>query len=262
MVIQKEDIPLYKEYLQGLTSEHLKDKTVPKEVQCSLLRENSKLTVKEILENPTNVENIQKSSKVVETIINGILDVENQFYNLLRITSDDFYAYTHSLNVCTLCIGLGLAINLKKETDIMELGLGALLHDIGKNMIAPYIINKPGRLTKEEFKTVQSHVVEGKDLLMRSNKKTPENVFIPILQHHEKLSGSGYPYGLKGPQIHPFGRITAIVNFYDTLITERPFKDAYKPFEALQLISESHEDYDPVLLKEFIAMLGQQKVSV
>ncbi len=258
LVIRKKDIPLYKEYLQSLTQEHSKHEKVSQEVRYSIIRENSKLVIKEVLENPRSGENIKNCSDVVETLIENILDNLDSFYNLIKITTHDYYTYVHSLNVCTLSIGLGIAINLKREPVLMELGLGAILHDIGKGLINPHIINKPGRLTKDEFKIVQGHVVEGKKLLEKSNTKITQNVLIPILEHHEKLSGNGYPYKLKGEQIHPFGRIVALVDIYDAVTMERPYRKAHSPFEALQLMSKSKGDYDTELLKQFIMMLGNQ----
>ena len=261
LAIRNTDIPLYKEYLQDIAQDYLKLTEIPIDLKCSIVQENSKLIVKEILEGPFNAEKVEKSTKVVESLVETVFYVEDKFYNLLRITSDDHYAYTHALNVCTLCIGLGMAIKLEKTPDLMELGLGALLHDIGKSLISPYILNKPGRLTNEEFVKMQTHVVEGKDLLIKGNEKTPKNVFYPITQHHERLSGNGYPYKLKGEQIHLFGRITSIANFYDNLTTERPYKKAYTPYEALELMSENKEDFDQKLLVEFIKMIGLQKVN-
>ncbi len=260
VVIQNTDIRLYKKYLYDITQEYSKQKTTSQEFKSTIVRENSKLVIKEVLEDPGNKENVKKTSKIVETLVETILYIEENYYDLLKVNSDDYYAYTHSLNVCTLSIGLGMAINLKKKPDLMELGLGALLHDIGKSTISPRIINKPSRLTEEEFKVVQSHVVEGEKLLKKNNNNISQNVFYPILQHHEKLSGKGYPFRLKGSQIHPFGRITAIVNVYDNLTTERPYRKAHNPYEALELISENQEDYDHALLKEFITTLGGQKV--
>jgi HD-GYP domain-containing protein (c-di-GMP phosphodiesterase class II) len=258
LVIKNTDTHLYKEYLQDITQKYLKQTEIPEELQCCIVQESSKLTVKEILEGPLDAEKVKKSIKVVENLVNTVLLVENKSYNLLKITSDDHYAYTHALNACTFSIGLGMAIKLKKTPDIMELGLGALLHDVGKSMISPYIVNKPGRLTKEEFLIMQTHVVEGKSLLEKGSEDTQRNVFYPITQHHERLSGNGYPSKLKGSQIHLFGRITSIANFYDNLTTARPYKIAYTPYEALELMASNKEDFDHNLLVEFIKMIGLQ----
>lgn len=258
VVIQNNDIPLYKEYMQNITREYSRYETAPQELRCSIIRENSKLVIKDILEDPRSGKNIKESGNVVETLVDIVLNNEDNYYNLLKITSHDYYTYVHSLNVCTLSVGLGMAINLDRKSDLTELGLGAILHDMGKSLVDPRIINKPGRLTEEEYKIVQKHVIHGVSLLEKSNGKIARSVFHPILQHHEKVFGKGYPYCLKGEQIHLFGRITAIVDFYDAVTTRRPYKRAYKPFEALQLIAECQEDYDGELLKEFVMMLGRQ----
>ena len=257
IVIHNDEIPLYKEYIKNITVEFAKMDDYPLESRCSIIRENSKLVIRDILDDPRNKGNINQASELVETLISTILDNRNNFYRLLKITTHDYYTYTHSLNVCSLSIGLGSSINLN-DSDLIELGLGALLHDIGKCSVDKHILNKPGILTKEEFKNVQCHVVASRDLLKESEMQIPENSLYTILQHHERLSGNGYPYKLKGDQIHLFGRIGAIVDFYDALTTERSYKKAYSPFEAFQLLFEVKEDYDQQLIKNFIVMLGNQ----
>ncbi|MDR4505532.1 MAG: HD domain-containing protein [Candidatus Scalindua sp.] len=258
IVIRNSEIPLYREYLLKLSEGYPNISHISPELHYTLIRENSKLIVKEVLEDPRSGDNIKKSTNVVEMLVDNILNHENTFYNLMKITSCDYYTYNHSLNVCTMSIGLGILKNLKRKPDLVELGLGALLHDIGKSLIDPCIINKPGKLTDEEYRIVQGHVIEGTNLLEKSNKKIPQNSFFSILQHHERLSGRGYPYKLKDKRIHLFGRITAIVDFYDALITDRPYKKALEPFDALKLMSDYPEDYDQSLMKDFVVMLGDQ----
>ncbi|ODS32466.1 MAG: hypothetical protein SCARUB_02410 [Candidatus Scalindua rubra] len=258
IVISNTDISLYRKYLQDTTKEYFKQNYVSPELQCSVIRENSKLIIKEVLEDPRNGENIEKSRDLVETLANTILDNKDNFCNLLKITSHDYYTYMHSLNVCTLSIGIGEII-LKLERPVLnEMGLGALLHDIGKCTIDPRIINKPGRLTPEEFKSMQNHVLAAKGILSAKNGSIPQRSLFPILQHHERISGNGYPYKKKGDQIHLFGRVAAIVDFYDALTTDRPYKKAYSPFETLQLLTNAQEDFDQSLVKAFIIMLGKQ----
>ncbi|GJQ58249.1 MAG: HD domain-containing protein [Candidatus Scalindua sp. AMX11] len=258
IVIKNAEIPLYRKYLTQLTPERLNTKDISTELYYTLFRENSKLVVKEIFEDPRSGDNIQKATNVVEILVDNILNQENTFYNLMKIMSHDYYTYNHSLNVCSLSIGLGILRGLKRKPDLLELGLGALLHDIGNSMIDPCIINKPGKLTDEEYRIVQGHVKEGINLLEGIRNQIPQNSFFAILQHHEKLSGLGYPYKLKDERIHLFGRITGIVNFYDALVSDRPYKKALEPFDALKLMSDYQEDYDQCLMKDFVVMLGDQ----
>ena len=257
-VIHNDEIPLYKEYLKNISLEYAKNDKHSLESQYSTIRENSKFIIKDILNDPRSGEVIQMAGELVETLTGAILDNQSNFYNLLKITTHDYYTYTHSLNVCSLSIGLGANLKLKTSPDLIELGLGALLHDIGKCDIDQRLLNKPGRLTGDEYKDVQSHVIEAEKLIEGMGNKIPQKSAITIMQHHEKLSGNGYPYKLKGDQVHLYGRIGAIVDFYDALTTERPYKKAYSPFEAFKLLSEVKEDYDQLLIKKFIVMLGNQ----
>ncbi len=258
IAIHNEDIPLYKEYINNLSLELTKTKDDSSELRYSILRENSKFIIRDILEDPRSGETIRKAGELVETLTDTILDNQSNFSNLLKITTHDYYTYTHSLNVCSLSIGLGTELKLKRDPDLLELGLGALLHDIGKCSIDLHILNKPGKLTKDEFNKIQGHVIASNELLKKSNTEIPRNSLFTILQHHEKLSGNGYPYNLKGDEVHIYGRIGAIVDFYDAVTTERPYKKAFSPFEAFKLISEFQEDYDKILIKRFIVMLGKQ----
>jgi len=258
IAIHKDDIPLYKKYINNLSLELSKSKKDSSALKYSILRENSKFIIKNILEDPRSGETIQKASDLVETLTDTILENQSNFSNLLKITTHDYYTYTHSLNVCSLSIGLGRELNLKRNPDLLELGLGALLHDLGKCTIDLRVLNKPGKLTEDEFKEIQSHVTAASALLKSSNTEIPKNSLVTILQHHEKLSGKGYPYKLKEDQIHINGRIGAIVDFYDALTTERPYKKAVSPFETFKLFSQFQDDYDKKLIKMFIVMLGKQ----
>ncbi len=113
-------------------------------------------------------------------------------------------------------------------------------------------------LAAEEFKDIQCHITASKDLLKSNDQQISKDSLSTILQHHERMSGSGYPYNLSGDQIHLFGRIGAIVDFYDALTTERPYKKASTPFETLKRLSDVKEDYDQSLIKRFIVMLRNQ----
>jgi HD-GYP domain-containing protein (c-di-GMP phosphodiesterase class II) len=259
IVIHSDEISLYKEYIKNIAVEYAKKGGYPLEAQYSIIRENSKFIIKDILNDPRSGEVTQKACELVETLTGSILNNQTNFYNLLKITTHDYYTYTHSLNVCSLSIGLGMQLKLKKDPDLIELGLGALLHDVGKCAIEERILNKPGRLTENEYKIVQNHVIASQEFLKISgDMQLPQKSIITIMQHHEKLSGNGYPHKLKGDQIHLYGRIGAIVDFYDALTTERPYKKAYSPFEAFQLLSKVKEDYDQQLIRKFIVMLGNQ----
>jgi putative nucleotidyltransferase with HDIG domain len=253
-LIKKSDIPLYHDYLNSL----LKQKAVSDKdtnIKAMAIKENSKIVIKSLLDDPRSGEKIKESNAIVNNMIDCMLENRDAIYNLLTLRGYDYYTYTHSVNVGALSIGLGIAIDLKRE-DIEKLGMGAILHDIGKSAITHEILNKQGKLNETEYRMMKNHVIEGEKIL-RTHKEIPGESFDAVLQHHEKLTGKGYPFHLFGNSIKLFGRIAAIADCYDALTTQRPYKPAFTPFYALSLISKETGDYDQSLLKAFIKMLGK-----
>lgn len=186
---------------------------------------------------------------VVSEIINDIQAHPASMYNLVNMQSMDDYLFHHSVNVGILAIIMGTRMHYTKDR-LVELGIGATLHDVGKTLIPLEILNKPGRLSDEEYEIMRQHPVHGFHILK-------EQFTIPLVsahiafQHHERWNGSGYPRGLVGKQQHEYARITAIADVYDALISKRSYRDSYLPHEALELLfgaGDYHYDYDLVKL--------------
>lgn len=249
------DMPRYLEYISALqqSPELIEDNKT--KIKAYVLKETSKAVLQNFLADPKSGETIKEVSGLVNEMIECIMDDRDAIYALLSLKGYDYYTYTHSVNVAALSIGLGVAIGLNRD-DTEKLGLGGMCHDIGKSQVSHEVLNKQGRLNPVEYKVIKSHVLEG-ERIMREHKDFPSEAFSAILQHHEKLSGNGYPYGLYGHELTLFGKITAIADCYDALTTRRPYKTAYTPFHALSIISKDTGDYDPDLLKTFIKMLGK-----
>ncbi|MBS4061484.1 MAG: HD domain-containing protein [Bacteroidetes bacterium] len=252
--IKNTDISLYNEYLESLSNALLFDKSREK-VKTLLIKEKTKIIIRNVLSDPRSGEGVRLSAIAVENIVNSIFENRDIIYDLLSIKTHDYYTYTHSVNVAVLSIGFGVALSLS-TTEIFNLGFGSILHDIGKSTIPAEILNKQGRLNRTEFLIMRNHVVEGGTIL-RGHKDFPESAFPAVMQHHEKLSGRGYPFGLDGVKINLFGKIAAITDTYDALTTQRPYKPALTPFAALDLISKETGSYDHQLLEVFIKMLGK-----
>ncbi|WP_216830350.1 HD-GYP domain-containing protein [Alkalihalobacterium elongatum] len=146
----------------------------------------------------------------------------------------DNYLYSHCANVaiysCQLAIANGLPI--KK---IEEIGLGALLHDLGKMYIPPEVINKPDKLTNEEYDQIKTHCELGFDIL-RKFHEIPLPVSHCALQHHERLDGRGYPRGLKGDEIHQYAKILSVADVFDALTSHRVYRPAMLPHRALEIL--------------------------
>ncbi len=258
IVIQPSDIPRYHTYLNSLLNPGAVKEQEREKVKRVAIKENSKLVLKDLLDNPRSGEKIKESMILVNEIVDSILENRDAAGDLLSLRTYDYYTYTHSVNVAVLSVGLGMAVGLKKE-EIEKLGIGAMLHDVGKSSIPSSIINKASRLDEDEFRIVKTHVSEGEKIL-HMNRHIPEESFIAVSEHHERLSGRGYPYSKAGRNIHPFGRITSIIDCYDALTTARSYQAARTPFFALSTITREAGDYDRDLLTVFIKMLGHLKV--
>jgi putative nucleotidyltransferase with HDIG domain len=260
-MVRNEDLPKYKEIVRKLLNSFKEvwvgEERIRIEREALALREMSKMVIKDILDDPRSGEKIKQLDDTVDNLVNFILDNETSFYSLMRITTHDYYTYVHSLNVCTFSVGLGSVMGLRKKTDLERLGLGAMLHDVGKSQVDSQLINKPGKLTDEEFCQMKNHVKLGLDIL-KTYHNLPDPVLEPVAQHHEKMTGTGYPLGLMGKDITLFGRISAIVDIYDALTTERSYKRALTPFEALSFLNKTEKDYDKNCLRQFILTLGKQ----
>jgi putative nucleotidyltransferase with HDIG domain len=256
IMIRCSDIPLYNNYLSSISnSTNISGGKYGLKTKILVLKENSKILVKDLLDNPRSGEKIKGVKTLVNNTVNCILENRDAIYDLLSLENHDYYTYTHSVNVSVLSIGLGIKINLKRE-DVEKLGIGTMLHDIGKGAIPHEVLNKQGKLTDSEYECIKRHVIEGMNIL-RAHKNIPEESFNAILQHHERLLGNGYPFKLSGDAIGLFGRISAIADTYDALTTQRPYKPAYTPFYALSLTVKQKDYYDCELLESFIKMLGK-----
>jgi len=149
------------------------------------------------------------------------------------------------------------------ELDINALSESAPLHDIGKIAIPDTILKKPGKLTKKEFEEIKKHTLIGAEAIKNAMHMTRSKDFLRsaetvVISHHEKWDGSGYPYGLAGNNIPIGGRVMAIVDVYDALVSERPYKRAYSHEEATEIIlSESGKHFDPTMIETFIEVSDQ-----
>jgi len=157
----------------------------------------------------------------------------------------------------------GIYLDEIQDMNLESLVSSARLHDVGKISISDTILNKPGRLTEDEYETMKAHTEEGERIIDQIVSRTEDVEFLRnarmfVGYHHERWDGRGYPYGLKGTDIPLQGRIMAIVDVYDALVSERPYKKPFSDEEALRLImDESGKQFDPLILKVFLDIQEQ-----
>ena len=174
---------------------------------------------------------------------------------LSHMKERDEYTSVHSMNVCILSLSFGRCLGLSRP-ELEVLGLGALLHDLGKMRIPLEILNKPGRLSKEEFDVIKTHPVIGHEIVSEKGD-VPKEALDIILFHHERRNGSGYPQGLNGDHISNLTRIVAIVDVYDAITSDRCYHDAITPYDALKNMYEwINESFDKDIIEQFIKCLG------
>lgn len=191
-------------------------------------------------------------SKLVEETI---AKHENSLLNLMDIRSHDKYTFSHSINVCTLATLIGIKQKLKRK-DLEELALGALLHDVGKIMIGQEILDKPGKLTKEEFEEIKKHPIYSYNILSREEDVT-ETPRMIAYSHHERYDGRGYPRKLAGDEIPPVVTLTSLADVYDALTTNRPYRKSLLPHEAMRIIiSQTYSDFSVDLVRVFLKTLS------
>lgn len=187
---------------------------------------------------------------IMDNIIKDILNNKVLLVNMIDIKLFDDYTFAHSVNVAVLSILVGVSLKLD-EKELYELGMAALLHDVGKVFTPSRILNKKGKLTKEEMDVIKTHPKAGYDLL-RHNKLIPKKTLEAIIDHHERWDGEGYPNNKKGKDISFYGRIVSICDVYDALTSDRAYKDATLPSDAMEyIIGSSGTQFDFKLVNVF-----------
>ena len=198
---------------------------------------------------------VERLQPVVAQITESILRNPGTLVSLGRIREGDTYTFQHSVSVCTLLVSFCHYLELSPEI-IHEAGIGGMLHDIGKMRVPDHILNKPAKLTDEEFAIMKEHVTLGLEIL-RGTPGISRTVIQVAGEHHERFEGSGYPEQLRGGEISQLGRMAAIVDVYDALTSNRIYHKGMEPPAALTKLFEwSDHHFDAELVQHFIQAIG------
>jgi len=195
-----------------------------------------------------------KVGATVGRMVDSVFRNMDALTSLARLKSFDDYTFSHCVNVSILSITLGRHMGLERP-ELEELGTGAILHDIGKMLVPEKILNKPGRLTDDEFTVIKRHPEYGKEVLTSSTIR--EGAMLIATQHHERYDGSGYSKGLARDDIHPYARIAAVADVYDAMTSNRVYQNGMAPEEALKrlyLMRGTH--FEPHIVERLIKCLG------
>lgn len=197
----------------------------------------------------------EAASALVEEISDSVMRNPGALISLARLKTADDYTYMHSVAVCALMVALARQFGLDEKAT-REVGMAGLLHDLGKAVMPMDVLNKPGKLTEEEFRIMKSHPVEGHRMLVEGGAvgSIPLDV---CLHHHEKVDGSGYPKGLKGTGISLYAKMGAVCDVYDAITSNRPYKSGWDPAESIRKMTEwSEGHFDQRVFQAFVKSIG------
>lgn len=223
--------------------------------RARIIREQARQTVVSLFEQARLGRAVEPAAclPLVDEISDSLARDRGAFINLSRLKTQDEYTYLHSVSVCALMIGLARQLGLPRA-QVREIGLAGMMHDMGKALMPLEVLNKPGKLTAEEFDIMKTHPAQGVELLRGS---VGEVVIDVCLHHHEKIDGSGYPHGLAGDDISLPARMGAVCDVYDAITSNRPYKAGWDPAQSLkQMASWVNGHFDPKIFQAFVSSLG------
>ncbi len=202
---------------------------------------------------------IRKTVRIVQKTVDLVFEKRSILLKLSTLRDFDDYTYTHSVNVSILAVCLGQHIGLSKLS-LETLGICGLFHDLGKVDVPLKILNKQGKLTEHEYKVIQKHSLNSVRHIakLRAPRELKSKIMLAPFEHHLKYDLSGYPRSWRSEPVSLLGRILTIVDVFDAITSARIYRtNAISPDEALRRMSESAgKDFDPILLKAFINMIG------
>ncbi|MCE5244258.1 MAG: HD domain-containing phosphohydrolase [Syntrophobacteraceae bacterium] len=247
----------YDEYVQQNLGGVLSNESIPLPVRSKVFYHSSTSAIKEIVRSrlPTtaSAQLLGRLTGIVEASLRFICS-KDALKTVASLMSHDYDTYTHSSNVFIYTAAI-VETYYKRESEKIQCGLGALLHDIGKVHIPKKILNKAGKLNATEWEIIKTHPVKG--VGMCAHIALEQSAINAVLFHHEKCDGKGYPAGLTKPYIPLPAKIVSVADVYDALTSKRPYAEAMTPFKALSVMREEMESaFDPDVFKRFVLVLS------
>ncbi len=193
---------------------------------------------------------VDATNSIAGDLMKAITDNDSIAVDVSALKVSDEYTFKHSVDVATMAMIIGKQHGLP-EKDVYELGIAGLLHDIGKTKIPNKVLNKAGKLTDEEFSLMKQHALFGYKIL-KDKGAISDGVLMGVLQHHEKLNGRGYPLGVPEEKINDYAKIISTADIYDALVTERPYKKAFSPRDAVEMIMAMTDELDIHVMQSFL----------
>ena len=233
--VPREQAADYQRFLQDNVGTIVANQELPLEDRLQFLGDTGRSILHEVFvtdDIDETITQIRDLSTYMSSLISENEVVLREMFETLR---HDYHTYTHVYNVASYSLLLAKAIGITEEVELREISMAALLHDLGKLRIPLHILNKKGRLTDQEWAVIQRHPSDG-FLALAIRSDLTESQLMMVYQHHEKLDGSGYPVGADRTDIHPYARLCAVVDIYEALTSNRPYRNPATKYEAMEYL--------------------------
>ena len=230
--------------------ERLRTEDRAKVTLSASIRERVSTGIQFIYNNTTSEEMVATTESIADDLMRSIKSNDAIAIDISTLKTSDEYTFKHSVDVATISMIVAKQQGLSPE-EVREIGVCGLLHDIGKTKIPNAILNKPGKLDDDEFAIMRQHSTYSYNMIKDRAEFSPA-VCLGVLQHHEKINGSGYPMGVSAEKICPYAKILSVADIYDALVTERPYKKAYSQRDAVEMIMSMTMELDITAMKSFL----------
>ena len=250
----------YFDYSSRLVAAVIRDESIPISEKSEVVYNTTASIMEDLFITPRSSTRIRQAKDTMDNIVDYLAHDEEAARSMLFLTNHDYYTYTHSVNVAIFSTALAQRVfgNDHPDHDLKIMGEGFLLHDIGKSRIPAAIINKPGKLTTEEWALMKRHPEDGHRILIDTHQSAAVIDQI-VLHHHERPDGTGYPFGLRLEEIHPYARVCCIADVFDAITTVRSYRDPLGTFDALRVMRDDmgdHFDWD--FFNEFVLLFADK----
>ncbi len=214
------------------------------------VRERVATGIHYVYSNTDDPELVRTTNNIADTLLSAIQENDAMAIDISTLKTSDEYTFKHSVDVATISMIVAKQMGMT-DTEIHEIGVAGLLHDLGKTKIPLEILNKPARLDDDEFAVMRQHPVFSYRMI-KDNPDLSDEIKLAVLQHHEKINGKGYPMAVSGAKISPYAKVLSVADIYDALVTERPYKSAFSQREAVEMIMSMTQELDLFAMENFL----------
>jgi HD-GYP domain-containing protein (c-di-GMP phosphodiesterase class II) len=254
LYIPQNESSAYREYLRETL---LANEDIPPLQRYQILREATRSVLTEALSQGDPDTLVEVTGDFSAGLVRTVCDSQTMLRDVLRVMSHDYSVFTHAANVATHCLLLARQFGICGKQELLEIGQGALLHDIGLQGVPRHIIDKPDKLTERERRIVQEHPAHGFQELCQRDDLTWGQLMM-VYSHHERCDGRGYPVGLLRAETHEYARICAIADVYEALCRDRPYRRASRRNDVLEYLDrQAGRAFDEEMTRCWIAAVDR-----